>query len=151
MSQAHIRRAAGYGVIRRTWLRIREPRVVAVVHALTYLVLAGGGVSALLHPPTSISGEIGAVAMTLLAAMLTAGGAIGLVTVLPGWWWVERTGVSLIIAACVIYGWIISILHFVQSGNRLLQLSIVLGLVGHLVIRLIRIRERPYDPSRRRR
>ena len=151
MTQAHIRRAAGVGLLRRAWLKIREPRVVAVVHAITYLVLMTGGIAALIQPPTSISGEIGAVSMTLLAGMLTGGGLIGLVTVLPGWWWVERYGVALIIAACLIYGWIVSVLHVVQAGNRLLQLSIVLGLVGHLIIRLIRIKERPYDPTRRRR
>lgn len=151
MTQAHIRRGAGLSLLRRAWLRIHEPRVVAIVHALTYTILACGGITALIQPPSSISGEIGAVSMTLLAGMLTAGGVIGLVTVLPGWWWVERYGVALIIAACIIYGWIISVLHVVQAGNRLLQLSIVLGLVGHLIIRLIRIKERPYDPTRRRR
>ena len=150
MTQTHIRRAAGISLIRRAWLKIHEPRVVAVVHAVTYLILMAGGATALIHPPTSISGEIGAVAMVLLAGMLTMGGLIGAVTVLPGWWWVERYGVALIISACAIYGWIISTLHFIQSGNRLLQLSIVLGLIGHMVIRLIRIKERPYDPMRHR-
>ena len=151
MTQAHIRRAAGVGLLRRAWLKIREPRVVAVVHAITYLVLMTGGIAALIQPPTSISGEIGAVSMTLLAGMLTGGGLIGAVTVLPGWWWVERYGVALIIAACLIYGWIVTVLHALQPGNRLLQLSIIVGLAGHLVVRLIRIKERPYDPTRRRR
>lgn len=152
MSQAHVQRIdPGFGALRRLWLRIHEPRVVAIIHFFTYAVLMGGGIVALWDPPTSIAGQIGLISMLMLAGMLTIGGAIGAVAVLPGWWWVERYATMLVVTAATIYAIIIGTLQVTSTGNRLLQLSVVLGLIGHVIVRMVRIWERPYDPARRNR
>ncbi|HLS00703.1 MAG TPA: hypothetical protein VK054_01785, partial [Beutenbergiaceae bacterium] len=59
----------------RFWQKIREPRVISVAYFFLYLSLFAGGISALVDPPKSVEGHIGELSMTVLAAMLTFGGA----------------------------------------------------------------------------
>lgn len=135
---------------RKVWLRIHEPRAVAVVHFFTYTGLFLGGITGLIDPPSSLAGQAGEVTMWLVATMLTVGGALGAVSVLPGWWWLERYGTMLVITGITSYGGLVAVLQFTQPGNRLFQLSIITALLGHIIIRMIRIWERPFDPARRR-
>ena len=135
---------------RKLWLRIHEPRAVAVVHFWAYIGLLAGGIAGLISPPSSIAGQAGEVTMWLVAIMLVVGGALGAVAVLPGWWWLERYGTLLLITGISSYGALVGVLHFTQPGNRLLQMSIITALIGHIIIRMIRIWERPFDPARRR-
>ena len=132
----------------RLWDRVHQPRVISVLYFLIYLCLLGGGIAALLHPPTSIEGEIGAASMYMLAGLLTFGGLIGALASLPGIWWLERTAVLSVGLATVLYGGIVATLHWTESGNRLLQLSFVLAVGLMQAVRWHRIRERPYDPDR---
>lgn len=135
-------------VLLAAWRRVREPRVIALCYFVAYLLLAGGGASALTNPPTSIEGAVGDTAMTTLALLLAGGGALGVVAVLPGWYWLERLAVIAVALASGIYAAVITTLHVTQPGNRLLQLSLVI-FVGILqAVRWHRIRERPYDPDR---
>lgn len=131
----------------RLWLRVREPRVVSLLYFLIYAALAFGGVAALVDPPSTIQGQIGIVSMYMLAGLLTFGSIVGLVAVLPGIWWLERTAVLAIGSAAGIYGFIILGLQFAESGNRLLQLSFVVTVLLMQAVRWHRIHERPYDPT----
>lgn len=135
-------------MIRAIWSRIHEPRVVAVLLFTQYTILAAAGTYALVEPPNSIEGEIGSLAMYMLAALLTLGGLIGSVAVLPGIYWLERFAVGSVFWAALIYLVIILVLH-VQApvGNRLLQAGIVAYVVLQQPIRWTRIRERPYRPE----
>lgn len=148
MTQRYIRAAAGLGVIRRLWLKVREPRVVAVVQCFVYLGLVGGGVSALLWPPNTLEGAVGSQAMFLLAVLLTAGGGIGAVATLPGWWWLEQVALSAVTSAALIYALIVAALQVESTGNRLLQFSFVVAVLGSQIIRWVKIRRTPYDPAR---
>lgn len=127
------------------WLRVHEPRVVSVLRFLMYIGFIVGGVSAIIQPPSSLEGEVGAVAMVSLAALLALGGAIGAIAALPGTWWLERVALLAIILSATIYGTIIAILHVQGSGNRILQLSFVFGIILSQLIRWARIKQRPYD------
>lgn len=136
-------------LLRSLWHRVHEPRVIAVAMCVGYVALAVGGASALLNPPTSIEGQIGATAMATLAGLLTFGGVIGAVAVLPGRYWLERNAVLAIGVAVSIYALIVATLQVTStSGNRILQLSILLFAAAGLVVRWQRIKDRPYDPDR---
>ena len=132
----------------RLWRKVREPRVISVAYFLLYLSLFAGGISALLDPPQSVEGHIGELSMTVLAAMLTFGGAVGAPSALFGIWWLERTAVFAIAMSALIYSGIIVALHYTGTGNRLLQLSFVGAVLIMQIIRWHRIRQRPYDPDR---
>ena len=134
-------------MITRIWQRVHEPRTISILYFVSYLLLTGGGLAALADPPTSLEGEIGATAMSMLATLLVIGGAIGSASALPGVYWLERFAVGAIGSSAVIYLWIIVTLQFTQSGNRLLQAAFVVAVLAHQCIRWVRIRERPYRPE----
>ncbi|RLV54839.1 hypothetical protein D9V41_14715 [Aeromicrobium phragmitis] len=134
-------------LLARAWHRINEPRTISVLYFVSYLVLTAGGVTALVIPPTSLEGEIGATAMTMLASLLVFGGSIGSVSALPGIYWLERFAVGAIASSATIYLLIIVTLHFTSTGNRLLQAAFVCSVLLHQGVRWMRIRERPYRPE----
>src|SRR5690625_741718 len=107
----------------RIWQKIREPRVISVAYFLLYLTLFAGGVSALLDPHRSVEGHIGELSMTVLAAMLTFGGAVGAPSALFGIWWLERTAVFEIAMCALICVSIIVAFHSTGTGKRVLKLS----------------------------
>lgn len=131
------------------WSRVSEPRIVSMLRWVMYMALLLGGITAIVDPPRSLTGEIGTYAMVSLATLLAFGGLIGAVAVLPGAWWLERIALLAIILALLIYGGVIIGLQFTQPGNRLLQLSMVLGLTMSQFVRWARISARPYDPELR--
>lgn len=134
--------------IKKAWLRVHQPRAISGIYFVIYLILLGGGIAALLQPPTSIEGEIGSTAMFILAGLLTFGGLIGAIAALPGIWWLERTAVTSVALSAAVYGGIVATLQVTESGNRLLQLSFVLTVLLMQAVRWHRIHQRPYDPDR---
>ena len=130
---------------RRVWARVHEPRAVAVLQATAYLVLGLGGLTVFHTAPQTVEGEIGAVSMTVLATMITVSTTLGIPSALFGWQWLERIISAGIIMSAGLYGWIIVSLQFAGSGNRFLQLSFVLVVLIHQVIRLVRIAGAPYN------
>lgn len=133
---------------RALWLRINEPRSVSVMYFLAYLVLLCMGAYALVNPPTSIEGPIGTFAMNMLAGTLTFGASVGVVSVLPGIWWLERTAVLSISLSSTLYLIIIIALHTQGTGNRLLQAGFVCFVLIMQGVRWVRVAKRPYDPDR---
>lgn len=135
-------------LLHRLWDRVHKPRPISVLYFLIYLITLGGGVAALVKPPTSIEGQVGTTSMIVLAGILAFGGLIGSIAALPGIWWLERTAVLSIALSATIYAVILGTLHFHESGNRLLQLTFVVSVLLMQGVRWHRISERPYDPSR---
>src|SRR5690606_19047926 len=133
--------------IRTLWLRITEPRIIAIVLWLQYMIFAAVGTQAAFDPPASIEGEVGANAMVLLARLLVFGGTIGSVAALRGIWWLERSAVLSIGLSAALYLIIIIGLHLTEPGNRLLQAGFVASVLLHQVVRWVRIRDRSYRPE----
>lgn len=129
----------------RVWSRIHEPRAIAVLQAGAYLLLGLGGASVFVQAPQTVAGEIGAVSMTVLATMIVTSTTLGIPAALFGWQWLERIISAGVIMSAGLYGWIIVSLQLEGSGNRFLQLSFVLAVLIHQVIRLVRIAGTPYN------
>lgn len=138
--------------VRALWLRVQEPRVATVLQWVIYLATLAAGVSALLAPPASIEGTLGATLTTLWAAFLIGGGALGAVATLPGIWWLERAAVLAAVTGLGIYGVVVVTLH-VQSpaGNRGPQAAVILIAALFFATRWSRIRRYAYDPEARTR
>lgn len=130
------------------WLRIREPRIISVTQFFIYLAATGGGLSAVLSPPRSIEATAGAGLTFYWAILLLVGGVLGAVAVLPGIWWLERSAVLACLGASLIYSVNVISLQISESGNRLVQLSMLTIVALHFVTRWFRIRRYAYDPER---
>lgn len=132
----------------KVWLRIQEPRIVSLLQFFIYLCALAAGIAAIASPPRSIEASAGAFLTTYWAWTLVAGGLIGAVAVLPGIWWLERSAVIACVGATLIYAVNIWALHVTETGNRLVQLFMIMGLVFHFITRWFRIRRYSYDPER---
>ena len=134
---------------RRTWLLLHEPRVITAIVGAMWLILIYIGLAALLSPPMTIAHEIGPRLTTWWGTILLVGGILGLIGCLPGWWWVERTGIILTGAGVACYGGVVTMLHVMEAGgSRLVQLGFILLAIGHLINRWCRIRGAQVDPTR---
>lgn len=133
---------------RRLWLMLHEPRIITAVTGAAWGVLIGIGLSALLAPPATIAHELGPTLTVIWAACLLVGGSLGMVGCLPGWWWVERTGIISAITGSIIYLIVVLSLHYAQPGSRLTQAGYILLGILLLVIRWLRIRGAQLDPAR---
>lgn len=132
----------------RAWRRVHEPRTVAIAQMLIYVAFAYGATTALLDPPRTVEGAVGESSMMTLAAMLLFGGLLGAPTALVGAWRWERVAMLSTGLATVLYGLIVLSLAITESGNRQLQLMMVVAVFLQHIIRWRRIRERPFDPDR---
>lgn len=134
--------------LRKLWLRIQEPRKQSVAYFLIYLLTTGLGGAILADPPHSLQGTIGQALVMVWAAMLVLGGGTGLLTVLQGWWWLERAGAWLCIFAMGVYGAAVLALPVTQFSLRLA--TIIYAALGLMlfVVRLIKTRHYSYDPEK---
>jgi len=130
------------------WRLVNEPKGITLLVFAGYLVLTWGGASALLDPPNTVENAVGVVGMFLLSVSFVAGGLIGALTCLPGWNWLERGGVLLTGFAGLLYCGLALYLGATSSGNRDLQVSLILFAVLMLAGRALWIWNRPY--ARRR-
>jgi hypothetical protein len=88
--------------IMRLWNRIAQPRVQRFAHFVLYIFHLIAGAAIILGQPTDIAGLSGE--QTLIwGIFLVIGGVIGAVSVLPGWNFFERVGITSIMVAIAIY------------------------------------------------
>lgn len=136
------------GLVSKVWGFVEEPKSVTLVQALiVYTAATAGGVLTLFHPPRTTSIILGDGLMTIIAALMIFSGAIGIITAISGWWWVERPlAVGVLMVAGAGYTYSVGEAQFLSDGNRWLQLSWLVIAGGGLVIRYLRIRRANYDP-----
>lgn len=134
---------------RRIWLLIREPRVITALTGLMWLIVTGIGVAALASPPLTIAHKIGPWLTIYWGSALLLGGVLGLVGCLPGWWWVERSGIAATATGISIYlAVLIMLMAQAGTGSLLVQTGFVLLALLALVVRWMRIRGAQIDPLR---
>lgn len=128
---------------------IAEPRHLTVIFALAYALLTYAGFSALRMPPSSIEGELGPLMVTVWSWLWVIGGLLAVAGALPGWWYVERSGLIVLVTGALIYDATIWTLHVTSTvGNREPNALAVAVLVLMLLARLVQIWGAALDPSR---
>ena len=137
-------------MIKRLWLKVHKPRVIAATYAVLYITLGWGGVTALVDPPSTIEGTLGEAAMTILALLLILAGITGAPSALIGAWWLERIAVMSVAFSAGLYGTVVFVRQLTDSGNRQLQLSFIAAVLLMQLVRWHRIKQRPYGPDRDR-
>ena len=120
---------------RRLWLLLHEPRIITAATGITWSILIGIGVAALLAPPATISHQMGPTLTVVWAILLIVGGALGLVGCLPGWFWIERVGLILTGTGASMYLAVVLLLHYAEPGSRLVQAGFVTLALASLVVR----------------
>jgi hypothetical protein len=134
--------------LHRLWLRIQEPRKQSVAYFFIYALTTTLGAAILLDPPRSLQGTIGQVLVMTWAAMLVLGGGTGLLTVLPGWWWLERAGTALCGFAMLVCGVAIGALPVTQLSMRLVTICLMMLGLMLFVVRLLKTSQYSYDPEK---
>lgn len=133
----------------RVWQRVTEPRHLKAAYAIFYTVVIGLGVIALVAPPQSISGELGPILTTTWGILALVGGAGGLLTVFPGWWFAERLSIVIIWCALGMYLLVVIVLQVTaESGARWAQMSIFVLAAGVFYVRWYEIRDFSFEPRR---
>lgn len=139
-------------MIRSLWERITEPRHMKVAYAVIYLATIVVGFVTLAMPPQTIKGEVGPIITVIWAGLFVVGGTAGLLTVFPGWWWVERLlGLAPILLGLGIYLVVVIILHaqaLESGGSRATQIGIITLAASPFLLRFLVIREYSYEPRR---
>lgn len=138
--------------VRRAWESITEPRHLKVAYLGIYLLTIAIGVVTLMWPPQSIEGPVGSASTALWACLFILGGIVGAITVLPGWWWLERLLAIVPIAlGLLIYVAVVVILHLQgldQGASRLTQLGVILLATTPFALRFRLILEYTFEPRR---
>lgn len=135
-------------LINKLWLLVQEPRKQSAVYFLVYAGTLTLGLAILIDPPRSLQGSIGHTLVLVWAFMLSLGGGTGLLTVLQGWWWIERAGAILCAFAMLVYAVAIASMPISQFSMRLATITfIVLGALL-FVARLLKTSHYSYDPEK---
>jgi hypothetical protein len=105
-------------------------------------------VAILADPPRSLQGTIGQVLVLVWAAMLVLGGGTGLLTVLQGWWWLERAGTVLCGFAMLVCGVAIGSLPVTQISMRLVTICLMMLGFRLFLVRFLKTSHSSYDPEK---
>ncbi|MFC4223580.1 hypothetical protein [Lysinibacter cavernae] len=89
--------------VRDIWESITEPRHLKTAYAAIYLIVLGIGAGSLVTPPAVMTGEIGELTSIAWSLLFIVGAIGGIVAVFPGWWWVERLAIGMILVGIGIY------------------------------------------------
>jgi hypothetical protein len=123
------------------FLLIAEPRVVRIIQLCIYLSLIGAGYLVLSSPSPGIEGVLTRTLVVVFGGFLSLGGLLGAVAVLPGIWWLERTGVIAAITALLMYMVVV-----ISLGTSTMGFLVSLALIGSLIKRWIEIRRYQLAP-----
>lgn len=74
-------------------------------------------------------------------------GTLGLIGCLPGWWWVERSGIAAGMTGVLTY-LVVVVGSLWHAGPKATQIGLLLLVVVMLVTRWVRIRGPQLDPMR---
>lgn len=125
----------------RAFLLIAEPRVIRLIMFFLYAIFLTSGYLVITKPSESILTVLGGVLAMVFGVFLTIGGVLGFVAVLPGVWWLERTG----IIACAV-GLAMYVVIVLTTASSSLGFPFALLLTGFLAIRWIEIRRYQLAP-----
>ena len=90
--------------VRSAYMKIAEPRVIRIIQFFIYSLLFVAGLFVLINPPHSLEQAAGGQIYILgFGLMLMIGALCSGVAVLPGIWWLERSGLVLLAFGLLIY------------------------------------------------
>jgi hypothetical protein len=104
------------------------------------------GVVTIIAPPRTIETQLGDTLATVWGVLLTIGGIGGLAFVYTRWWWAERLSIAVIWMGLGMYGFIVGLLAFTETGNRWTQLGALALAFCFFLLRFLQIIGWDYRP-----
>jgi hypothetical protein len=87
----------------KLFFMIAEPRVMRILLFGFYICLALYGLGILTHPPKGFEQVLDRTLVSVFASFMLGGGALALIAILPGIWFLERVGLICLTTAMLIY------------------------------------------------
>lgn len=87
-------RARTKALARLVWHRVAQPRITRAAFFAIYLLHVLAGLAILLAEPGTVTAILGQPLTLIWASFLALGGLVGAVSVLPGWNYIERIGIT---------------------------------------------------------
>lgn len=106
------------------FMRIAEPRVLRLIQFGIYICMGNAGVGMLSSPPTTFDSVVALPLVYMFSGFITLGAILGAIAVLPGIWWLERTGILALTTGVAIY-----FVLLIALGASSVGISISLALV----------------------
>lgn len=128
----------------RLYTKIAEPRVVRIIHFIIYAFLCIAGTGVLFNPPSAFQGVLGIALVGAIGGFVTIGSGLGLVSVLPGIWWLERAGVIALWTGIGLY-----ILVVFGLRGSLVSISLPIVVILTLILRWREIKRYQLAPIRK--
>lgn len=85
------------------YMKIAEPRNVRLMYFVMYLAMTAAGVGVYFTNPSNIQSVLGDLLLNVLGIFVGLGGFTSAVAVLPGVWWLERVGITLLGTGLTMY------------------------------------------------
>lgn len=127
----------------QTFLLIAEPRVIRVVQFGVYLCMVAAGLFVLTTPPWSLRDVLGEALVAILGGFITGGAVLGVIAVLPGIWWLERSAILALGTGLAMYSVVI-----VNLGAPVVGFLVGFAFILCLVQRWMEIRKFQLAPKR---
>lgn len=128
---------------------VMDPKAISVLCALAWIFVSAAGFDAVTSQPRIITNELGPIITNIWAVMFVTGGILAVVGALPGWWYLERSGIILLVAGLTVYDATLWYLEtFVIDGHRSIDALIYLAFIFLALARLSRISGATLDPGR---
>lgn len=129
------------------WRILPEPRIVSAIMVSVYATFLIMGGAWYLDPQDAVTAHrLGLASGHIMAALWMAGGFCGLLSLRPGFWWLERAG--LLFAAGGLIGRALIVTDLADGGELVVRGGIILIAVAGLAIRMVRIMGLAVDPTK---
>ena len=132
------------------WMSLEEPRWVTACQIVIYMIAVAIGVTTIVSPPNAIVHVWGGPLSTAWGLLMTTGGTLGALACSKGLWWLESRALGLVMLGVMLRMILVFSLHVSSTGSRLVQLLELALVLTSLLVRWLRIRDLPIDPSRGR-
>lgn len=132
------------------WMSLEEPRWVTACQIVVYLIAIAIGVTTIMSPPNALLYVWGSPLATAWGLLMALGGTLGVLACSRGLWWLEARALALLALGVFLRMVLVGALHLSGPGSRLVQLLELSMILFALVVRWLRIRDLPIDPTRSR-
>lgn len=85
------------------FMKIAEPRHIRLMQFIVYICMVFAGTGVLTSPPDSFRSVVGIALVYVFGSFLTLGAILGVISVLPGIWWLERAGILAMSTGLLMY------------------------------------------------
>ena len=147
MGQDITRKNAGVGWLKRQYHRLYEPRYISAIYGLVYFIAAVVSTYNFFDPPRTVVAAVdNPILLWIALSAMTAGGALGLITVANGRYWLERYAATMLGVGLTVYWGIGVWLVWAAGGSRWLSLMTTTFAILLVALRFYWVMNRPYNP-----